>query len=607
MNNAVVTFNFNGAEPILNLTFPFMKKYADKIGADIEVINQSDLKTIPKFHLYFLFLKYKRIICFNPNVLIRDDCPNLFEVVNEREIGLYDEGAVQPRYENMYLYCKITQNMINEKKWTKEFYNLGVIVASRIHKEIFKPPQQIAETPLFDQACITQRIFNNDSIKVHNLDYKFNRLPFLDILVGQSRLDSYILQYESNNLSEIYEVMQRDIQTWKNDSPEYKYQKRIVFKVGGGMGDQLCAEPTIRYSMDKLFKDAEINIITHWPELFLHLVDKGVKVYKDDSYLKTTNLRDNPVRVLETMPDTKELIWQVVPHTICHGVDFCSMAAIHRLIPDEYKQFKMGMSMEAMIELLEIFNVNETKDYILVHPGKGWDSKTFPKEWWNKVIKDLSETGEKVAVIGKYISKKQGYVDVDIPDGVLDLRDILSVQAMFLLIGQAKMVISNDSAPIHIAGAFDNWIILIPTCKHPDNVLPYRHGTKNYKSCSLYKKLTVDYIDSSPTRLSSQTLDWVEGDILDYLPEPEDVVNKAIEICKEIKSENVSILNDMPENCNCDESCEVCYCKENNISNCELDLDEIDSEESEIFSSNTIKFDIEGFDNSAIIDIKREE
>ena len=73
---------------------------------------------------------------------------------------------------------------------------------------------------------------------------------------------------------------------------------------------------------------------------------------------------------------------------------------------------------------------------------------------------------------------------------------------------------------------------MIPTCKHPDNVLPYRNGSKSYKSKSLYKKLTVDEIDSSPTQVHGQTLDWVNGDIIDYLPNTSLVIDEIDEIMK---------------------------------------------------------------------------
>jgi hypothetical protein len=106
---------------------------------------------------------------------------------------------------------------------------------------------------------------------------------------------------------------------------------------------------------------------------------------------------------------------------------------------------------------------------------------------------------------------------------------MLSFDSLAILIANAPVLITNDSAPVHIAGAFDKFIILLATCKHPDNVLPYRNGAdKHYKAKAMYKKLTCDDWDSSPTRVYRQTADKIKGDILEYLPEPSEVVEEAV-------------------------------------------------------------------------------
>lgn len=282
--------------------------------------------------------------------------------------------------------------------------------------------------------------------------------------------------------------------------------------------------------MKNIYKDTDMALISNWPNLFTHL---GIPCFKDGEYKGSKD----PVKILRTMPDTKEAIWNIIPHTLSHTVDFSSMATINRMIPDIDKQIILNPTFDGLTELMDIIGINNAENSIVVHPGRGWESKTFPKFWWNDVIQGLVDLNYKVFIIGKHISKEQGYVDVDIPDrleelGGRDLRDQLTQEALIVLIAQAKLVLTNDSAPTHIAGAFDNWIVLIPTCKHPDNVLPYRNGSKSYKTKALYKKLTVDEIDSSPTQVHGQTLDWVNGDIIDYLPDTSLVVSEIDKIMK---------------------------------------------------------------------------
>jgi ADP-heptose:LPS heptosyltransferase len=101
---------------------------------------------------------------------------------------------------------------------------------------------------------------------------------------------------------------------------------------------------------------------------------------------------------------------------------------------------------------------------------------------------------------------------------------MLSLHELMAIIDMCPTLVSNDSAPIHIAGAFDNNIILIPTCKHPDHLLPWRNGSKYYKAKAFYKKLMCDDIKSSPTEVYTVLGDGLTGEWDEYLPDVETVV-----------------------------------------------------------------------------------
>jgi ADP-heptose:LPS heptosyltransferase len=198
---------------------------------------------------------------------------------------------------------------------------------------------------------------------------------------------------------------------------------------------------------------------------------------------------------------------------------------MNRLLTDAEKETQLHYSDKDLEYVKSLYDI-DLKSLILVHPGKGWDSKTFPKSWWQNVINGLIENGYNVGIIGKSNSddEGQGYVNIN-SDKTYDYRDILSIKQLIALISQAPVLISNDSSPIHIAGAFDNWIVLIPTCKHPDYILPTRKRSKYYKSVALYKKLTIDSYDSSPTALTYHgQINEVKENMEDYLPDPKFVI-----------------------------------------------------------------------------------
>ena len=449
-------------EEISEYTLPSIKKYAKKINADFLNITEPDEKFITqkwnKFHISELLNKYKRILYLDIDLIVREDTPNLFDVVPETKLGMFNEGKYSARQEFITQASDYYKEPVTE--WNGKFYNSGVMVISRMHKQIFRMPRGIdyVET---DQPYINLRIAI-DKVNMHDLDYKFNRMDILDKFIGISRLDSYIVHYAGAPRNILFDVLKKDIEQWKVDSPEYKYQRNIVISISAGMGDQLCSEPVIRYTQ-KIYPDANIIAVTHFPRLFEHL-DIPVLKYND---------------------------WKG--------------------------------SQEAVLVLY--------KPLIVVHPGRWWPSKTFPVEWWQEVVDKLSEK-LCVGLIGKTIDEKQGYVAIDCPKDGIDFRDLTTLGEMIALISLAKVTLTNDSSPVHIAGAFDNWLVAIPTCKHPDHMIPFRNGTQYYKTKVLYKKLLLDDLEIRHTESYPDTIDTIPvgKSLYDYLPDTDTVVKEIFNI-----------------------------------------------------------------------------
>jgi ADP-heptose:LPS heptosyltransferase len=100
------------------------------------------------------------------------------------------------------------------------------------------------------------------------------------------------------------------------------------------------------------------------------------------------------------------------------------------------------------------------------------------------------------------------------------------------LISLSKVLVTNDSSPLHIAGAFDNWIVVMPTCKHPDHILPFRNSSQYYKTSAMYKKLLLDDLEIRHTEFTTDTIDKIPTGktLYDYLPEPEEVIKEVFRI-----------------------------------------------------------------------------
>ena len=514
------------------ITHPSIKSYAEKIGADFLCINERKISATSihweKFQIYDLLNIYYRIIFIDTDIIIRDDAPNLFNIISENQLGSFNEAPFTSRSKELLIdCCKVYEVKLDS--WDGCYYNSGVMVVSRAHKFLFEKPEK-EYCSFYEQTYLNMKIadlVNKKDIEVKNLDYKFNRMSCLDSILGEDRHASYFIHYAGYpNPGFLYELIPEDLKKWELMKGEYKFKRHIAILVNGGLGDQVAAEPAVRYFIENVYPNEDVVVGTHWPRIFKHL---NVPVYQHgESVLKS----DTPYYMVNTIPSPDSLQWAIVSHLMCHTVDYSSMALMKRTLPLSDRSIKLQVNGEIK-SVKKITGDIDLPNSILVHPGRHWQSKTLPTEYWQKIINGLAHGSRKVIIIGKEDGDR-GTVPVSCPDNALDLRNLLGIGDLIALIKEAGILVSNDSAPVHIAGAFDNWIVLLPTCKHPDYILPYRNGSPYYKAVALYKDLPFNYCDSAPINLYGSSAEYAVGDWDKYLLSPEEIVKQVNEIKLEI-------------------------------------------------------------------------
>lgn len=512
--------------------------YAEKSDAELIVLKGADHVPSPhwlKFSIYELLKKeFNRVAFIDADIIIRDDAPSLFDIVPEDELGIFDEGEWAPRaiclYETMKVYDMKLPN------WNgRSYYNTGVMVVSRQHRHIFKVNEEIKplRNNFGEQTYLNMRIMQS-GVKIFNLDYKYNRMSVMDRITGMTRLDSYMIHYAGDGYGPTLEKMDRDIAKWEEDKPEYKYKRQVFVWALGGLGDMVAAEPTIRHIREKVYPNSDIYLMSLHSCLYEHI--EGLQISKD--YPKKDF---DAVFEINTHPTPGDKFGEYVPFNFTHCADWASMAALGRQLTDKDKQYKLSYNENDLNEVLSI--CKEPENLVLIHAGVGWATKTFPIEWWQSIIDGISGMGFKVGIIGKNENEGHSCLPVVCPKDGVDYRDKLSVKGLIALISKAKILVSNDSAPIHIAGAFDNHIILIPTCKHPDHILPMRKGSKYYKARALYKKLIEDDDYRKATDLKGwQAKHFMPGHTIEeYLPEILEVLSAVLTFNKEYERDLYSL------------------------------------------------------------------
>jgi len=200
--NAVVTLAIgNEYNRIGNTTFPLMRDYAKKILADYIVLDTPRLKlgfyNYEKLQIFDLFEKYERIIFLDSDLLVTPRCPNLFSVTPERALGAFKVS----NYTNFHdKAIRVIQDELGDIGWDRDYFNSGVMVVSRQHREVFNKNNGLLKWisrdttgQLFSDQTYINYLVKKFGIEVYDLGYKFNHTTAPKN--SDRRFRSYIIHY----------------------------------------------------------------------------------------------------------------------------------------------------------------------------------------------------------------------------------------------------------------------------------------------------------------------------------------------------------------------------------------------------------------------------
>lgn len=295
-------------------------------------------------------------------------------------------------------------------------------------------------------------------------------------------------------------------------------ETNFLVNTWGGLGDQICSEPALRFGL-KNFKSKKISLATEMPSLFSHL--EFEKVYD----LRKERPRENDYLVLQSIHTQDHLIWQFMGHMTTHPVDFVSLCLWRFQMPTADREIQLPHFFSTSNTNLAFGSgAEEHERTVVIHAGKHWKSKTFPKDWWASIVNAFQGVGFRVVLIGQKVDDNVGYVEGIENPCCIDLRDKLSIQEFVTVLKQAKYLFSNDSSPIHAAAAGDAFIGFVATCKHPDFLTHYRKGQFGYKTKNFGLDGIWNHIDYSPAQTKQIEAESLPDGLMEkILPQPLDV------------------------------------------------------------------------------------
>ncbi len=203
------------------ITHPLMRTYARRISAEFKVITEKKVSQTTvhweKFQIKELLDTYDRILFLDTDIIVRGDCPDLFELVPEESLGAFDESTY---YTDARARMKTTADSYASdlSLWDGRYFNTGVMVISRIHKKVFEKPEHEVEN--FYEQSYLNLAFVRERILMHPLDFRFNRMHPMNQHTGEPRLSSYIVHYAGYTAPEpemVFAYIQNDIERWNKN------------------------------------------------------------------------------------------------------------------------------------------------------------------------------------------------------------------------------------------------------------------------------------------------------------------------------------------------------------------------------------------------------
>jgi lipopolysaccharide biosynthesis glycosyltransferase len=182
---AVVTASVGQAfSEMGRITQPLMKGYANRCSADFVVISEPLMATrngLParyeKFQLFDLLNRYERVLFLDNDILVTPDAPDVFELVAPDRFAASSELG----FSRVALDLELTQKVLGELDWREPYFNTGVMVASKRHRELFDPSR--AELHQWNAFSGSDSRYHPAGEDQAFLNYLVNALnvPFLDL------------------------------------------------------------------------------------------------------------------------------------------------------------------------------------------------------------------------------------------------------------------------------------------------------------------------------------------------------------------------------------------------------------------------------------------
>lgn len=234
MKNAVVVVAI-GLDELLNVTLKSLLHYTNKTNSELVVIgspkynitsNFNNKDTYPivgeysygkfeKNQIYDLFDEYDRILRLDIDTVINPDAPNVFDF-DDKYLYAVREDVNDVEVHRQSELRQIQKDLGRIEGWNTHYYNGGVVLASKQHREVFnieKIDFDLNLGILKEQNVFNWRV-NKLGFEIKNLGPEFNYFTGIDPIgfnVDSVRRKAYIIHHTVQGTQNKLNGMQKDM------------------------------------------------------------------------------------------------------------------------------------------------------------------------------------------------------------------------------------------------------------------------------------------------------------------------------------------------------------------------------------------------------------
>jgi hypothetical protein len=175
---------------IAAVTNPLIAAYARRLHADFIALHQPtvDPPHFEKFRLYDFLAIYERIIYLDSDLIVNDHCPDLFASVPTGSFGAWLASKHTSVFDEA---IQGAQRALGNIDWSGDYFNTGVMVVSRSHRDVFRKPYNYVDG-YGEQTLINYRV-QKARIGVFDIGWRANHTNRVER--SDERLKSYIIHY----------------------------------------------------------------------------------------------------------------------------------------------------------------------------------------------------------------------------------------------------------------------------------------------------------------------------------------------------------------------------------------------------------------------------